>query len=210
MAVSEAMLTALRKEGLIPFAAVRMTLPTVTLCLLDGSGVATFAGSTFVGMDDTYGALAAIEDINDGGEGDAPRARFRLNPKNLAAMTVLASSLNQDSKVEIWEGLIAVDTGLVVPDPDLCFEGFYDQPSYSPRSMELSIDCRSIFEEFFENDEGALLTDSFHKSIWPTEDGFQYVTENSRNLPWGTADVPRVVTPVTAPPRSYLFNSGAR
>lgn len=189
------------------FTAVRLTLPSVTLALLDGSGVVTFAGSTFVGEDPTYGVLADVEEISDGGEDEAPRARIRLNPKNLTALTALAASSNQGAKVEIWEGLIDLTTGLPVPDPDLAFEGFYDQPTWQPKTMDLVIDCGSVFELFFENDEGVRLTDSFHQSIWPGELGFQYVTETSRQLPWGSADVPRPVAVPVSVPRSRLFDA---
>lgn len=206
MAVSAAMLAALQQAGLMPFVAVRLTLPTVTLALMDGSAVVTFAGSTFVGEDPTYGVLADVEDVSDGGEDEAPRARIRLNPKNLAALTVLAAASNQGSKVEIWEGLINLGTGAAVDAPDLVFEGEYDQPTWAPVSMDLMIDCGSIFERFFENDEGARLTDSFHQSIWPGETGFQYVFEtDDRELPWGSADKPRPVAVRAVLPRSRLF-----
>lgn len=206
--LSGAMTAALAQAGLMPFVAIRMTLPSVTLALLDGSAVVTFAGSTFVGEDPTYGVLASVEDFADGGEDEAPRLRFVLNPKSLAALTTLAAASNQGSKVEAWEGLIDLVTGLPVADPLMIFEGFYDQPNWAPLAMELSIDCGSVFELFFDNEEGARLTDSFHQSIWPGELGFQYVFETEqRELPWGSADKPRpVAKPITAT-RSRLFDA---
>jgi hypothetical protein len=205
--LSSAMQAALAADGLMPFIAVRLTLPTVTLALLDGSAVVTFAGSTFVGEDPSYGVLAGVEDLSDGGEDTAPRARITLNPKDLSALTTLAAASNQGSKVEIWEGLIDLATGLPVADPDLAFEGEYDQPVWAPVSMSLTIDCGSVFEKFFENDEGARLTDSFHQSIWPGETGFQYVFETEdRALPWGSADKARPVAVRAVLPRSSLFD----
>jgi|SRR6478736_4572789 len=206
--LSAAMNTALAKAGLMPFVALRMTLPSVTLALLDGSAVVTFAGSTFVGEDPTYGALASVEDFADGGEDEAPRIRFTLNPKSLSALTTLAAASNQGSPVEIWEGLIDLDTGLPVDAPVKVFDGYYDQPAWAPVAMELSIDCGSVFELFFENEEGARLTDSFHQSIWPGETGFQYVFETEqRELPWGSADKPRPVTTPIKAPRSRFFDA---
>lgn len=204
---SAAMVTALAKAGLMPFVAVRLTLPSVTLALLDGSAVVTFAGSTFVGEDPTYGVLADVEDISDGGEDEAPRLRIKLNPKSLSALTVLAASSNQGARVEVWEGLVDLDTGLAVADPDLAFDGFYDVPTWAPVAMELMIDCYSIFESFFDVEEGVRLTDSFHQSIWPGETGFQYVIETEdRQLPWGSADAPRPIAVRTSVPRSRLFD----
>lgn len=207
MALSLAMQNTLAQQGLMFFTALRLTLPTVTLALLDGSAVVTFAGSTFVGEDPTYGVLAGVEEISDGGEDEAPRARIKLNPKNLTALSALAAASNQGAKVEIWEGLIDLTSGLPVADPDLAFEGFYDQPTWSPMDMELVIDCGSVFELFFEAEEGVRLTDSFHQSIWPGELGFQYVTETQRQLPWGSADVPRPVAVAFSAPRSRFFDA---
>lgn len=204
--LSPQMQAALAADAMMPFVAVRLTLPTITLALLDGSAVLTFAGSTFVGEDPIYGVLADVDDITDGGEDEAPRARIRLNPKSLSALTVLAAASNQGSRVEIWEGVVDLSTGLTVADPELVFDGEYDQPTWAPLSMDLTIDCGSIFERFFENDEGARLTDSFHQSIWPGETGFQYVTETDRELPWGSADKPRPVATRATLPRSNLFD----
>lgn len=205
--LSSAMQTALSQAALMPFVAVRLTLPSVTLALLDGSAVVTFAGSTFVGEDPTYGVLADVEDISDGGEDEAPRARVRLNPKNLAALTVLAAASNQGARVEIWEGLIDLTSGLPVPDPELVFDGEYDQPAWAPVSMDLTIDCGSVFEKFFANDEGFRLDDSNHQATWPGETGFQYVFETAdRELPWGSADKPRPVAVRAVLPRSRYFD----
>lgn len=198
--LSGPMLAAASADGLIPFVAVRLTLRSgVVIAWLDASFVATFTAngmtSTFVGEDPIYGVLAAVEDISDGGEDEAPRTRIHINPPTLSAMSALAQSVNQGSKVEIWEGLIDRASGLVVPDPDLAFEGFYDQPSWQPGSLDLTIDCGSIFELFFENEEGVRLNDSFHQSIWPGELGFEYAQEiESRKLPWGQQGVARPIT----------------
>jgi len=207
MTISAEMVAAASEPAYVGFTAVRMTLAAATICLLDGSGVVTFDGSTFVGEDPVYGSLAGVEEVTDGGEDEASRARIRLNPKDLTALTTLAGAGNQGSLVEIWEGFVDLSTGLAVETPDLAFEGFYDQPAWSFANMALEIDCGSVFELFFENEEGARLTDSFHQSICPGELGFQYVIETlRRKLPWSTADAPRPTSTVTAAPRSTKFD----
>lgn len=175
------------------FTAVRLTYPTFRLCLLDGAGRLTFAGDTFLGVDPTYGALIGLENIKDGGQDQAPRARIVLNPPTNAALAALATPTAQGSKVEIWEGCFDVATGLVVPDPDLAFFGEVDQPVYSPLSRNLSIDCTSSLELFFSVEEGVRLTDSHHQSVWPGERGLEYQTALRSTLPWG-AEVARPVT----------------
>jgi hypothetical protein len=204
--LSTPMQTAAVRPALMPFVAVQIVAPTFTLRLLDGRGAVTFNSLTFVGEDATYGVLAKIEDFTDGGEDAAPRARFILNPRSLAALTDLASASNQGSPVMIWEGLIDTDTGLAVDSPALVFEGYYDQPAWNPKGLELEIDCGSVFDSFFENDEGSRMTDSHHQSIYPGETGFEYVFETEdRELPWGSSDKPRpVATPISMPKSRYF------
>lgn len=175
------------------FTAVRLTYPTFTLCLLDGAGQLVFDGDTFVGYDETYGALIGLENLNDGGQDQAPRARIVLNPPTNVALAALASPTAQGSTVEIWEGSFDIATGLVVPDPDLAFFGEVDQPVYTPLSRNLSIDCTSSLEGFFAVEEGVRLTDSHHQSVWPGELGLEYQTAIRSTLPWG-AEVARPVT----------------
>jgi hypothetical protein len=207
-ALTTPMQTALAQPVLIPFVAVRLTLPTVTLALLTESAVLTFAGSTFVGEDPTYGTLINVEDFDDGGEDEAPSIRISLSPKDLSALTALAAASNQGSRVEVWEGLVDKDLGTAVVDPVFVFDGYYDQPEWLPMSLELRIECGSIFDLFMDNEEGARLTDSFHQSICPGEKGFQYVFETEdRELPWGSADKPRPVAKPLTVPRSRYFNA---
>ena len=177
------------------FTAVRLTYPTFTLRLLDGAGVLLlpFDELPFVGENETYGALIGLENIKDGGQDQAPRARIVLNPPTNAALAALANPTAQGSTVEIWEGCFDVATGLVVPDPDLAFFGEVDQPVYSPLSRNLSIDCTSSLELFFAVEEGVRLTDSHHQSVWPGERGLEYQTAIRATLPWG-AEVARPVT----------------
>lgn len=143
MTLTPQMQAAVAGAVVAPFTAVRLTYPTFTLCLLDGAGRLEFEDSEFVGYDETYGALIGLENITDGGQDQAPRARIVLNPPTNVALAALAAPDAQGSVVEIWEGSYDLATGLVVPDPDLAFFGEVDQPVYSPKSRNLSIDCTS-------------------------------------------------------------------
>lgn len=190
------------------FTAVRLTYPTFTLCLLDGAGQLVFDGDTFLGFDPVYGALIGLENITDGGQDQAPRARIVLNPPTNVALAALAAPDAQGSTVEIWEGSFDIATGLVVPDPDLAFFGEVDQPVYSPLSRNLSIDCTSSLEGFFTVEEGVRLTDSHHQSVWPAERGLEYQTALRSSLPWG-AEVARPVTQAAVRRALSLVRSAA-
>jgi hypothetical protein len=66
----------LAKPALILFGAVEILLPGPTpVRLLDGAGVATFGGRTFVGRDETFGVLGGVSDFSDGLDDQAPNRR---------------------------------------------------------------------------------------------------------------------------------------
>lgn len=209
MTLTPQMQAAVAGAVVAPFTAVRLTYPAFTLRLLDGAGRLKFdEENEFVGYDETYGALIGLENITDGGQDQAPRARIVLNPPTNVALAALAAPDAQGSVVEIWEGSYDLATGLVVPDPDLAFFGEVDQPVYSPKSRNLSIDCTSSLEGFFAIDEGVRLTDSHHQSVWPGERGLEYQTAIRASLPWG-ADVARPATQAAVRRALSLLRSAA-
>jgi len=210
MALTPQVTAALAQPAIGMFCAVRLTYPGFTLRLLDGAAVLRlpFDLDPFVGYDETYGALIGLENITDGGNDQAPRARLVMNPPSNAALAALASPGAQGSRVEIWEGVFNPATGLVIPDPDLAFDGEVDQPVYSPKSRNLTLDCSSSFEAFFSVQEGVRLTDSWHQSIWPGERGLEYQTAIRNSLPWGS-EVARPVTQAAVRRALSLLRSAA-
>ncbi|MDO9489036.1 MAG: hypothetical protein Q7J32_11725 [Sphingomonadaceae bacterium] len=182
------------------FGAVRIDLPGYTLRLLDGAGFAAFAdgsegGGTYLGRDPVYGVLAAIDEISDGIGDEAPALGLTLHPASDAAAADLASPAMQGSPVSIFVGAIDRATGLVVPDPELLFVGELDVPTLrsgrGTRSLELEL--VSTFERFFADDEGARLSDGFHRSVWPGEDGLAFVTGVEKTVYWGMDAPPQAV-----------------
>lgn len=208
MSLTPQVTAALAQPAIGMFCAIRLTYPTFTLRLLDGAAVLSLNGETFVGYDETYGALIGLENITDGGSDQAPRARIVLNPPTNVALAALAAPDAQGSRVEIWEGVFNLATGLVIPDADLAFDGEIDQPVYSPKSRNLTLDCNSSFEGFFSVQEGVRLTDSWHQSIWPGERGLEYQTALRTTLPWG-AETARPVTQAAVRRALSLLRSAA-
>lgn len=208
MSLTPQVTAALAEPAIGMFCAIRLTYPTFTLRLLDGAAVLVLNGETFTGYDETYGALIGLENITDGGSDQAPRARIILNPPTNAALAALAAPDAQGSRVEIWEGVFNTATGLVIPDADLAFDGEVDQPVYSPKSRNLTLDCNSSFEGFFSVQEGVRLTDSWHQSIWPGERGLEYQTAIRSTLPWGS-EVARPVTQAAVRRALSLLRSAA-
>lgn len=197
------MKAALEAPAFTMFTAVEVVLPgPTTIRLLDGAGFVTFSSKTFRGKDATYGVMSSIESLSDGMEEEAPGLRFTVLPPTNTAAATWAASTAQGSAVSVWVGVVNVQTGAVVGTPELVFSGEIDVPvlEVDKGSRQVVIECSSIFERFFEGDEGLEMTNASHQAIWPGETGFDMVTETTRQLPWGQ-DAPRpgaISTPVGA------------
>ena len=178
---------ALAAPAPLVFGAVEIALPGYDLRLLDGAGSVTFGGKTFRGRDPIYGVLAAIEDIGDGVSDEAPAVGLTLLPASDAAAADLAAPTMQGSPVAIWLGAVDRTTGAVIPEPYLLFLGELDVPTLKSgrNSRSLEYEMVSVAERFFDDDEGARLADGFHKSVWPGENGFAFVTGVTETVYWG-------------------------
>lgn len=182
-----AMDAALAAPVVTTFGAVQIDLPGYTLRLLTGPIALAAPWDGFVGRDPTYGVLAGIDDLRDGGGEQAPALTLQLHPASDAAAATLAAPEMQGSKVQIWLGVVNPATGIVIPDPLLIFIGELDVPRliHEEHSRILEYDLVSAFDRFFAEAEGIRLADSFHQSIWPGETGFAHVTGITEQVYWG-------------------------
>ena len=207
-----ALKAALQADAPTIFYAVELLLPSsVTIRLLDGPGALTISGNVFTGRDATYGVLGGIMSVTDGMGDEAPHLTFEIHPPSNAAAATLAAQAAQGSAVSLWMGAVNTATGAVIGAPDLIFSGQIDVPTLmvAEGTRSVSFDCASIFERFFEGDEGLEMSNASHQSIWPGETGFDMVTNVARQLPWGS-DAPRpssVTSPIGSTP-SWAVGGG--
>lgn len=191
----------LAKPAPLMFGAVEILLPAYSLRLLDGSGMLAFGGHTFVGRDDTFGVLGALTGYSDGVDDQAPSLTLTLLPPDNSAMAALAAPAAQGSQLSIWVGAVDPVTGLPIPDPDLCFIGELDvatnKVGQNVRSLDISV--VSIFDRFFDQDEGNCLNNGFHQLAYPGELGFEFVGLVRDPSPWGSS----------APKASFSVGIGA-
>lgn len=183
-----AMETALAAPIVTTFGAVQIDLPSYTLRLLSGPIALSGAPwSSFVARDPTFGVLAGIDDLRDGGGEQAPSISLTLHPSSDAAAATLAAPTMQGSQVQIWLGVVTPATGAVVADPCLIFVGELDvaRLTMEEHGRTLEFDLISAFDRFFAEAEGIRLADSFHQSIWPGETGFAAVTGVTEQIYWG-------------------------
>lgn len=209
-ALTPALDSALRADAATVFGAVSIDLPTAQVNLLDGAGLLSFGGRTYVGEDATYGVLSDVEDITDGTGDSAPAFSLTILPSGAAAAAALAAPDMQGSQVRVWFGAINPLTGLVIPDPHLLFLGELDVPSLisSGDGRRLDYEVVSVFERLFEDDESARLSDGFHRSIFPNEFGLEYVTGVAEPVYWGVAGNPSAVVQ-NAFGKFYKFEDGS-
>lgn len=187
---------ALAADRPLVFGALELDLPGGAARFLDGAGEISFAGRTFFGTDPSFGTIAAIDAIDDGGTDEAPGLGVTLLPPNDTAAAVLAGAAVQGSTATIWIGAIDSFTGIPIPDPYLVFLGEIDVATISADETGRSVDYDlvSMSERFFDTDEGFRLNAAFHQSVWPGETGFFDVTGIEQTIYWGVAPPPGAVT----------------
>lgn len=171
------------------FGAIEIVLPDRTIRVLDSSGVIAFDGKTFAGSDPTYGSLYAVGELKDGVGDEAPSLDLTFLPAGDAAVADLASADKQGSQVSTWIGAIDPATGLAIGEPYLAFAGLLDVPNIrsGANSRLLDLEITSAFEWFFFNNDGARLSDTFHRYLWPNETGLSQVTGVEHQNYWGTS-----------------------
>lgn len=186
---------ALRAPTPTVFGAVTIGLPGYEVNLLDGAGVLSFGGRTYVGQDATYGSIGGVDDLTDGIGDNAPAFSMTLLPASDAAAAALSGPTMQGSRVLVWLGAIDVATGQAVPDPHLIFIGELDVPTLRSDDGGRSVDYEvtSVFERLFEDDESSRLSPGHHRSIFPTEAGLDFVTGVAQPVYWGVAGSPRSI-----------------
>mgnify|MGYP000844088944 CR=1 FL=1 len=175
----------------LPVLMLRVDLPAIdTLALLYGTGEITWGGVKFVGKDDRFGSLMALDPPEDGVGDNAPSMSFEIATPNDTAAALLASPLYQGARTRLWVG--GLDAAGALLEPYLLFDGSLDRPllhlDKAVRSLEF--DCVSGFEKFFADTEGQRLADASHQAVWPGEQGLIYVTGISRTIIWGPGERP--------------------
>ena len=179
---------ALAQPAVLLFGALEIQLPGYTLRLLDGAATLVIAGHTYVGMDPTFGAIAALSELTEEQGDTAPEISVTLAPPDVSATAVLANSTMQGSVAMLMAGAADPTTGLVIGQPEVLFLGEIDVPTINidqagARTLEYTI--VSVFERLFEVEEGQRASNGWHQTIWPGELGLDFMTGTDVNLYWG-------------------------
>lgn len=165
-------------EILHPYRAIR---------LIDSLGVLTLGGQTYVGNDPDVGSIGGFEALTEGVGEEAPAMGIVLHQVNQAVAIELCQASAQGAAVKCWFGSVNQMTGQLIGQPLVWFAGEIDVPTLGVggESGSVSFECVSVFERFFETDEGARMSSTFLRSIFPGDAGFDYITDVSQSMPWG-------------------------
>lgn len=163
---------------------VRILLPDHEIRLTDG-GFVVWDGDMFDGRDEVFGTLSAVEEIEDGADGQATRCTITVLPPDAVAMAQLASPLVQGAPVTVHFGAVDRATGLMIGVPDLLFRGELDYGRLGVgSSWSLVLECGTEEARQLELNADQRLSDSYHKSIWTGERGLEHVTGVKRKIHW--------------------------
>lgn len=193
--MTPSMIAALTSGRFIATALFEFDLPSGTRRLMLGSGECMWGGDTFVGHDDNFGFVDSGEDVRESADGIAPNSSITIIPAAAANRSLIAAPGVQLSPIKTWLACLQLDASdniIVVPDPELLFEGFIDQATVTMDEGRDEIDYSiiSAFDYFFEDTEGQRLNGAYHQYIWPGEKGLDNVTGVTRKVYWGMNDPP--------------------
>lgn len=163
--------------------------------IMAGAGEVMWGANRFVGYDPAFGTFDSADEIREDVSGEAPNTSITIIPASTADRQAIAGPQVQLAPAKAWLAALMLDVDqhlIVVPDPELVFDGFVDQPTINLDTSRDEIDYSliSAFDYFFEDGEGQRLNGQFHQSVWPTETGLDNVTGLTKKLYWGAKAPP--------------------
>lgn len=153
---------------------------------------------TFVFADQVVGAPGVtVALLSEAGVGDqAPDWQLTFAPPSEAAAGDLSAATAQGGTVNGWLAVIDPQTGLLLPEPIQVFAGELDYARLRVGKASRTVEwrCASALEPFHDQEIGARLSDSWHKTVWPGETGLANMTGIEKTSYWGVESPPSGVT----------------
>jgi hypothetical protein len=178
---------ALQQDRLVMFGFVKIVTPSTTIRLLDGSAQVVINGETYSGVDPTFGTLDYIKGLQDKLDNKAPEIQLGLIPSGDAALSTLIDPTLQGSSIIVGIGSVDPMTGLSVDNGYVMFSGQLDTPTikWGANDRRIEFVCTTSAERMFNIEEGRRLSNAFHQTVWPSENGLFAVTDVEYAVPWG-------------------------
>ena len=175
---------------------IEAVLPSHTIRLLAGSGEVMWGTKKFVGRDPMFGVLSAAGNLIDGEPDEAPDWDLTFAPPNEVSAAILADAMAQGGAVNGWLAVVDRATGTIIPEPIQVFAGELDVARLRAGRNSLTVEwrCVSALEKFHDPENGARLSDAWHKMIWPGETGLSNMSGIEKTSYWGVENPPSGVT----------------
>lgn len=188
MAMSPAMLEALKSRNPTLVHLIRIDLTARTIFLCDGAGFVNWGGDEYLGEDPDFGSIAEIGDFYETEGTESPRQEVSLFVPNTSALATLASPLAQGTPVSIYAAVIDPSNGQIIGEPDARFIGEIDDATarFDRNQRLLTLELSTVWEMLFDNNEGARWNDTFWRYLYGSNAGaFSHVTNANQKLFWG-------------------------
>ncbi|MFN3930846.1 MAG: hypothetical protein ACK4JY_03770 [Brevundimonas sp.] len=183
-------IAALQEPSPIKATLVRFDLPGSPLCLTDGGFSLFDAGEgqgveVYVDAHPVYGVLDSVPSVTDGAEAETPRLDIVILPATNEGAVALASPTIQGIRVQWWEAVVDWNTGGLLGQPLLKFDGELDRARLTVgENWSLALECGTQSERQLEPNEDWRLNDAFHRVCWPAEAGLSNVTNVTVKDEW--------------------------
>ncbi|WP_260581205.1 hypothetical protein [Sphingopyxis sp. PET50] len=167
---------------------MKIELPDATLRLCDGAFV-KWDAETFTASDADFGAIGAMQSVEEGVGDELPALQMTFLPNSTAAAADLSQPEFQGCRVRMWIAEVDLETNEVSGAPSLEFDGQVDSTvliiDVGSRELDMSIVPKA--ERLFLINEGNTLSPRFHKSLFVGELGEDNATGVGVGVAWGTA-----------------------
>lgn len=167
---------------------VKLELPDGDVRLCE-AGLIESDGEVYAEAHVIWGSIGGVEPLSEGVGDEVPALQLTLMPADAATPSDIDQPGMQASRVRLWIGEYGLQSGELIGDPDLMFDGQVDQCSleFTRDTRTVPMSVVSTAERLFERNSGNSLTPAFHKAIWPGELGHDNATGIGLPVAWGAA-----------------------
>jgi hypothetical protein len=168
---------------------VEATFATGPVYLWSGMGTITWNGQSWLGL----GAIGGISPIEEGSTVEAKGITLTLSGFDSTLLPDVMSEFALLQPVSVW--LACFNSGVLILNPILCFEGRMDQPmiEVTGKTATISINCESVMVDLNVSVDRRLSQEDQQRD-WPGDLGLAYTEKIiERSINWGKS------TPTTGP-----------
>lgn len=176
-------------------AALLWEAPGGNVALADGGVVKYDPGSgtiTFESEHPDFGTIAGFDTFDTGTGDNVDGGVIDFAPPSSATLSNWWRTDLENTRMRLWVGEIDSD-GVTLTGEEVLADWLVDTASReqgAAGSDILSVEFMTRLEKLFEINQGNVCSDTFHRSIWSNERGFENCHDGAQYFAWGT-EAPR-------------------